>query len=59
MKNKTLIDYCPLCGEQLLNNCVEKRQIHDRVYHPEYVLAQSCRIKKYKHEGIKQKDRKS
>ncbi len=49
MSARSLLDWCPWCGEKLPDNFVVTRLMHDRMCHPDYMLAQMG-IDECKHE---------
>ena len=40
MSRIALLDLCPWCGEKLQDDFVVTRLMHDRMCHPDYMLAQ-------------------
>ena len=49
MNTRALLDWCPWCGEKLQDDFVATRLMHDRMCHPDYMLAQMG-IDECKHE---------
>ncbi|KEQ56401.1 hypothetical protein AAA799N04_01173 [Marine Group I thaumarchaeote SCGC AAA799-N04] len=50
MSRRALLDWCPLCGEKLQDDFVATRLMHDRMFHPGYILAQMG-IRECEHEN--------
>ncbi len=49
MNDRALIDWCPWCGEKLLDAFAITRWMHDRICHPGYLLMQ-CGVDECEHD---------
>lgn len=40
MSERMPLNWCPVCGKKLFDNFRATRLMHDRMYHPDYMLLQ-------------------